>query len=122
MEYTYKYPRPTVTADCVVMRREAEPKVLFIQRGDQPFKGGWAFPGGFMNMDLTSLSLMNLWLSLAKMMPPKPSGGHYQTYLIWHLTTMTLCRMPSESIRRLQNEEVQIYHLRCNCSAFNGGM
>ena len=50
-------------------------------------------------------ALMNLWLSLAKMMPPKPSGGHYQTYLIWHLTTMTLCRMPSESIRRLQNEE-----------------
>ena len=54
MEYTYKYPRPAVTADCVVMTREAEPKVLLIQRGDQPFKGGWAFPGGFMNMDETT--------------------------------------------------------------------
>ena len=28
--------------------------VLLIQRGDQPFKGGWAFPGGFMNMDETT--------------------------------------------------------------------
>ena len=54
MAYTYKYPRPAVTADCVVITREAEPKVLLIQRGDQPFKGGWAFPGGFMNMDETT--------------------------------------------------------------------
>ena len=50
MAYTYKYPRPAVTADCIVITKEAEPKVLLIQRGDQPFKGGWAFPGGFMNM------------------------------------------------------------------------
>ena len=54
MAYTYKYPRPAVTADCVVITREVEPKVLLIQRGDQPFKGGWAFPGGFMNMDETT--------------------------------------------------------------------
>ena len=54
MAYTYKYPRPAVTADCVVITKEAEPKVLLIQRGDQPFKGGWAFPGGFMNMDETT--------------------------------------------------------------------
>lgn len=54
MAYTYKYPRPAVTADCVVMTREAEPKVLLIERGDEPFKGCWAFPGGFMNMDETT--------------------------------------------------------------------
>ena len=54
MAYTYKYPRPAVTADCVVITREAEPKVLLIQRGNQPFKGCWAFPGGFMNMDETT--------------------------------------------------------------------
>ena len=54
MAYTYKYPRPAVTADCIVMTREAEPRVLLIQRGDMPFKGGWAFPGGFMNMDETT--------------------------------------------------------------------
>ena len=54
MAYTYKYPRPAVTADCVVITREAEPKVLLIQRGNPPFKGCWAFPGGFMNMDETT--------------------------------------------------------------------
>lgn len=52
--YTYKYPRPAVTADCVVITREAEPKVLLIQRGNMPFEGCWAFLGGFMNMDETT--------------------------------------------------------------------
>ena len=28
--------------------------MLLIQRGNQPFKGCWAFPGGFMNMDETT--------------------------------------------------------------------
>ena len=54
MDYTYKYPRPAVTADCIVMTKEEVPKVLLIQRGADPFKGAWAFPGGFMNMDETT--------------------------------------------------------------------
>ena len=54
MAYTYKYPRPAVTADCIVITKEAEAKVLLIKRGDEPFKGCWAFPGGFMNMDETT--------------------------------------------------------------------
>ena len=54
MSYTYKYPRPAVTADCVVITREAAPRVLLIQRGNEPFKGCWAFPGGFMNIDETT--------------------------------------------------------------------
>jgi len=54
MAYTYKYPRPALTADCIVITKEAEPKVLLIERGDDPFKGCWAFPGGFMNMDETT--------------------------------------------------------------------
>lgn len=55
MPYTYKYPRPAVTADCVVITREACPRVLLIERGLEPFKGCWAFPGGFMNMDEDTL-------------------------------------------------------------------
>ena len=51
--YAYEYPRPAVTADCVVMTSEPFPKVLLIQRGNDPYKGLWAFPGGFMNMDET---------------------------------------------------------------------
>lgn len=54
MAYTYKYPRPAVTADCIVITKEAEPKVLLIQRGDEPYKGCWAFPGGFMEIDETT--------------------------------------------------------------------
>ena len=54
MTYSYKYPRPAVTADCVVITKEAEPKVLLIQRGIDPYKGCWAFPGGFINMDETT--------------------------------------------------------------------
>ena len=54
MAYTYAYPRPAVTADCIVITRESEPKVLLIQRGNPPFKGAWAFPGGFIDMDETT--------------------------------------------------------------------
>ena len=54
MPYTYKYPRPAVTADCIVITKETEPKVLLIQRGNEPYKGCWAFPGGFMDMDETT--------------------------------------------------------------------
>ena len=53
-QYTYKYPRPAVTADCVVMTKETTPLVLLIERGFDPYKGCWAFPGGFMNMDETT--------------------------------------------------------------------
>ena len=54
MSYTYKYPRPAVTADFVAITNEEEPKVLLIQRGYEPYKGCWAFPGGFMEMDETT--------------------------------------------------------------------
>lgn len=50
--YTYNYPRPAVTTDCVVFRFEGDTLLtLLIQRGNEPYKGCWAFPGGFLNMD-----------------------------------------------------------------------
>ena len=54
MSYTYKYPRPAVTADVIAITKEEEPKVLLIQRGFEPYQGYWAFPGGFMEMDETT--------------------------------------------------------------------
>lgn len=54
MAYTYDYPRPAVTADCVVMTKESDPQVLLIQRGGEPYRGCWAIPGGFMDMDETA--------------------------------------------------------------------
>ena len=49
--YTYDYPRPMLTADVMVMRSGSE--VLLVRRGGEPFKGYWALPGGFMEMDET---------------------------------------------------------------------
>jgi len=48
--YTYKYPRPALTADIVLFDNEGK-KVLLILRGNDPFKGCWAFPGGFFDME-----------------------------------------------------------------------
>lgn len=53
MAYTYDYPRPAVTADCMVLASSPEPQVLLIKRKNNPFKGSWALPGGFMDMDET---------------------------------------------------------------------
>ena len=55
--YTYDYPRPAVTTDCVIFGYDGkELKVLLIERGIEPFKGCWAFPGGFIDMDEDALS------------------------------------------------------------------
>jgi 8-oxo-dGTP diphosphatase len=47
---TYPYPRPSVTCDAVVFAMRADDlSVLLVQRKDEPFKGMWALPGGFVN-------------------------------------------------------------------------
>jgi 8-oxo-dGTP diphosphatase len=48
-KYSYEYPRPALTADVVLVTREASPKVLLIQRKHDPFAGMWAIPGGFVD-------------------------------------------------------------------------
>lgn len=54
MPFTYEYPRPALTVDCVVFGfDEAELKILLIERGLEPFKGKWALPGGFVRVDET---------------------------------------------------------------------
>ncbi|MGE5449689.1 MAG: NUDIX domain-containing protein, partial [Bacteroidales bacterium] len=47
--YTYKYPRPSVTVDCILISQNNS--ILLIQRGGEPFKDKWAIPGGFIEMD-----------------------------------------------------------------------
>lgn len=50
--YTYEYPHPAVTTDCVIFGFDGTKlQVLLIERGIEPFKGKWALPGGFLNMD-----------------------------------------------------------------------
>ena len=54
-KYCYKYPHPAVTTDCVIFGFNGERlQVLLIERGIAPFKGRWAFPGGFLKMDETA--------------------------------------------------------------------
>jgi len=43
--------RPWIAADCVVF--DAHERLLLIRRKDEPYKGRYAFPGGFMNVGET---------------------------------------------------------------------
>jgi 8-oxo-dGTP diphosphatase len=54
MNYTYKYPRLSLTVDAVVFKVEnSKTSVVLIQRKNEPFQGKWALPGGFVDMDET---------------------------------------------------------------------
>ncbi|MBD2175939.1 NUDIX hydrolase [Pseudanabaena sp. FACHB-1998] len=55
MSYTYEYPRPALTVDCIIFGLDAqlELKVMLIQRDIPPFQGQWAIPGGFVRVDET---------------------------------------------------------------------
>ena len=56
LKYHYQYPHPCVTTDCVIFGFDGTKlNVLLIERGIDPFKGRWAFPGGFLKMDETAL-------------------------------------------------------------------
>ena len=50
--YQYEYPHPAVTTDIVIFTiRDKQLKLLQIMRGGDPYKGKWALPGGFVQLD-----------------------------------------------------------------------
>ncbi|MGD1948431.1 MAG: NUDIX domain-containing protein [Leptolyngbyaceae cyanobacterium] len=53
MAYTYDYPRPALTVDCVVfgIDRTNGLQVLLIERQLPPFAEEWALPGGFVHLE-----------------------------------------------------------------------
>lgn len=51
MGFSYDYPRPSVTVDIILITKDVLPSILLIQRKHAPFKGTWALPGGFLDMD-----------------------------------------------------------------------
>jgi len=49
MNYTYKFPRPSLTADCVIFGYDGnQMNLLLVKRNEMPFKGAWSLPGGFV--------------------------------------------------------------------------
>lgn len=53
MPFKYRFRRPSVTVDPVIFGfdlDEDDLKILLIKRRDEPFKGHWAIPGGFVNV------------------------------------------------------------------------
>lgn len=55
-KYCYDYQRPAVSADSVIFGFDGEDlNVMLIERGKEPYKGRWTFPGGFLDMDETTL-------------------------------------------------------------------
>nr|MBD3621731.1 NUDIX hydrolase [Sunxiuqinia sp.] len=48
--YTYAYPRPAVTTDAIILKKETA-EILLIRRAKDPFKDRWTLPGGFIEMD-----------------------------------------------------------------------
>lgn len=53
--FYYKYPHPAVTTDCVIFGFDDKGMhILLIERGRDPYKGTWALPGGFLEMDETA--------------------------------------------------------------------
>ena len=54
MPFTYDYPRPAVTVDCVVFGLDQGVlQLLLIKRNSPPFAGCWALPGGFVDQNET---------------------------------------------------------------------
>ena len=51
-KYVYDWPMPMVTVDAVVFAvAKGAVKLLLIKRKNEPFKGKWAIPGGFIGID-----------------------------------------------------------------------
>jgi 8-oxo-dGTP diphosphatase len=61
--YQYEYPHPAVTTDIVIFTvRDKQLKLLLIMRKGEPYRGKWALPGGFvqLNEDLESAARREL--------------------------------------------------------------
>lgn len=97
LSYTYPYPRPALTVDAVVFKKEnRDVRVLLIRRKNPPFTGNWALPGGFVDMDETlenaiereleeetSLSKIELYQLHAFSTPGRDPRGHTISVVFW---------------------------------------
>ncbi|MBN1520971.1 MAG: NUDIX hydrolase, partial [Candidatus Aureabacteria bacterium] len=49
-KFCYDYPRPMVTVDIIVFEKKRK-KVLLIRRKKEPYRGAWALPGGYVEIE-----------------------------------------------------------------------
>lgn len=51
---SFNYPHPAIATDCVIFGYDGlNLQVLLIERANEPFKGAWALPGGFVQQNET---------------------------------------------------------------------
>lgn len=101
MPYTYDYPRPAVTVDSLIFSIDPEKglEILLIERANEPFKGSWAIPGGFVDMDEdlipaakrelkeeTGMIIENLYEAGVFAKPNRDPRGRVITIAFWELT------------------------------------
>ena len=114
--YSYEYPHPALTTDCVVFGFDGSGlNLLLVERGLKPYKGKWALPGGFVRIDETleegalrelreETGVMDIYIEQLQAfsrvdrdprervvtMPPRHSGFRWICCLIWHSTIARL--------------------------------
>ena len=50
--FQYEYPHPAVTVDVVIFTiRDRQLKLLLVKRAGEPYRGKWALPGGFVQLE-----------------------------------------------------------------------
>ncbi len=55
-KFTYRYARPMLTADAVVLAKlKGKLRVLLVKRKNPPYQGCWALPGGYVNQNEQAL-------------------------------------------------------------------
>lgn len=101
MPYTYDYPRPAVTVDSLIFSIDPDKglEILLIERANNPFKGSWAIPGGFVDMDEdlipaakrelqeeTGMLIGNLYEVGVFAKPDRDPRGRVITIAFWELT------------------------------------
>ena len=67
-----EYRNPALTVDAAVRRGD---EVLLIQRGNEPWKGAWALPGGFVDYGEDPRDAVLRELEEALQTPPKRGEG-----------------------------------------------
>ena len=56
-KFVYRYPRPMLTADAVILAKiNGKLCVLLIRRKHQPYQGYWALPGGYVEQNEQALA------------------------------------------------------------------